>query len=32
MLNLSDNRIDESKYRDGFSSLMAVSDRDKPIK
>ncbi|MCZ4407421.1 biotin/lipoyl-binding protein [Cryomorphaceae bacterium 1068] len=32
MLNLSENRIDESKYRDGFSSLMAVADRDKPIK
>jgi multidrug resistance efflux pump len=32
MLNLSDNRIDESKYRDGYSSLMAVSDRGKPIK
>ena len=32
MLNLSDNRIEESKYRDGFSSLMAVADRDRPIK
>lgn len=32
MLNLSENKIDESKYRDGYSSLMAVADRDKPAK
>ena len=32
MLNISDNNIEESKYRDGFSSLMAVADRDKPVK
>jgi len=32
MLNISDNNIDESKYRDGYSSLMAVADRGKPVK
>lgn len=32
MLNISDNNIEENKYRDGFSSLMAVADRDKPVK
>jgi len=32
MLNLSENKIDERKYRDGYSSLMAVTDRDRPVK
>lgn len=32
MLNISENKIEESKYRDGYSSLMAVTDRDRPIK
>ncbi len=32
MLNLSDNRIDQSQYLGNYLSLSAVADREKPLK
>lgn len=32
MLNLSDNKIDGSKYSESYSSLISVMDKDRPIK